>query len=156
MMRALRYSPREATQSFAAPAAICCPMSRSHSQAPGHAQFRRDAQIPLLDDRERRGCVQPLLAERVAQVQQIGDLLVLVRALARRGHDDEPPARVRPDDGRDLPHLVGVGHRRPAELGDDGRGGAADVDWMCVCHRLVCEMAAFHAAQSMNGLRLTS
>ena len=47
---------------------------------------------------------------RVAEIQKIGQLVVVLISLARRGNDDHPPRGVCLHDGLYLFKLCGVGH----------------------------------------------
>ena len=63
--------------------------------------------------------IEPLPHHLVAEVEQIGDLLVPAISLPRRRRDNETPAGVAVDDGGDLADLVRIGNRRAAELARD-------------------------------------
>ena len=53
---------------------------------------------------------------RMAQIQKIGELVVVLKSLARRGHDDDAPRGVRVDDRFNFSELARVRHGRAAEF----------------------------------------
>ena len=80
------------------------------------AQLIPDLQIAGADHLKNIGAVHPILGVGVAQVEQIGDLVVAAEALARRGHDHHPPLRVGQQDIPHLAVLIGIRHGASAEF----------------------------------------
>src|SRR5205807_4365761 len=63
--------------------------------------------------------VKLLARHLVAEVEEVGDLLIAAIALPRSRRHDEATARVCLDDRRHLADLLGVGHGSAAELTDE-------------------------------------
>ena len=54
----------------------------------------------------------------LAEIEQVGDLVVALEALARGRGDDEAPGGIGLDDGLDFLELFGVRNAGAAEFGD--------------------------------------
>ena len=79
-------------------------------------QLVADGEIAVADHLIDPVAADAVLQVRVAQIQQVRDLVIVLIALARGTHDDDAAALVRGDDGADFFKLCGVRHGRSAEF----------------------------------------
>lgn len=80
------------------------------------AEFVADAAEAVGDHVEERQVVDVIGDVGLAEIEQVGDLVVALEALARGRGDDEAPGGIGLDDGLDFLELFGVATLEPPNL----------------------------------------